>query len=129
MTDTSNTSRRTVLFGGLAALGVALAAAFAFKAKMLFGPHYPATPYDDLLSRLPDRENAARLGAAVLKQAPTFDAHDVAAPMRARLGGRALADVLTEDLQQHHIVEVHGWVLPETLTTLCALAAMATLTA
>ena len=123
MTDTSNTSRRTVLFGGLAALGVALAATFAFKAKMLFGPHYPTTPYDDLFSLLPDRENAARLGTAVLKQNTLFDAHITAAQLRAQLGNRTLADAMGDDLRQQRIVEVHGWVLPATLTTLCALAA------
>ena len=123
MTDASSTSRRAVLLGGLAALGVGLAAVMGYKAKALLGPHYPSTPFDDLLSRLPDRENAARLGSAVLKQTPTFDAHGAAAWLRARLGASALADAMNEDLQNHHSVEVHGWVLPVTLATLCALAA------
>ena len=110
-------------FGGLAALGVGVLAAIAFKAKALFGPHYPATPFDDLLSRLPDRENAGRLGSAVLKQEKSFDVHAASAQLRTHLGDRTLADVMNEDLQQRHLTEVHGWVLPETLTTLCALAA------
>ncbi len=95
----------------------------ALQGPALFGPHYPSTPFDDLLSRLPDRENASRLGSAVLKQETSFDAQAAAAQLRSRMGSRTLADVMNEDLQQRRLTEVHGWVLPETLTTLCALAA------
>jgi hypothetical protein len=127
MTVASNTSipRRTLLAGGLAVLGLGAAALLAFKAPALFGPRYAPTPFDDLLSQLPDRENAIRLGQVVLTRQKNFDPRNIASLLRARLKNRPLGDVLSAELQQGRVVEVRGWILPETLTTLCALAAKA----
>jgi hypothetical protein len=127
MTAAPNTSipRRTLLAGGLAVLGLGAAALLAFKVPALLGPHYAPTPFDDLLSQLPDRENATRLGQAVLARQKNFDARNTASLLRARLKNRPLGDVLSAELQQGRVVEVRGWILPETMTTLCALAAKA----
>jgi len=116
-------SRRTLIAGGLAVIGLGAAALVAWQAPALMSPRYAPTPFDDLLSRLPDRDNARRLGKAVLSK--SFDARSTATQLRARIGSNSLGDAMTADLTQGRLTEVHGWVLPETLTSLCALAAKA----
>jgi hypothetical protein len=125
MTVASDTplSRRTLIAGGLAVIGLGAAALLAWRAPALLSPRYAPTPYDDLLSRLPDRDNAKRLGKAAISH--SFDARATAAQLRARMGSNSLGDAMTADLAQGRLAEVHGWVLPETLTSLCALAAKA----
>jgi hypothetical protein len=125
MTVASDTplSRRTLVAGGITVIGLGAAALLAWQAPALMSPRYAPTPYDDLLSRLPDRDNARRLGKAVLSQ--SFDARATAARLRTRMGSDSLGDAMTADLKQGRLTEVHGWVLPETLTSLCALAAKA----
>ncbi|HEY5046678.1 MAG TPA: hypothetical protein VII49_01490 [Rhizomicrobium sp.] len=117
--------RRAFLAGGLALLGLGVAGGLFHEWPIIFGLHYPPTPYDDLLSRLPDRESAIRLGAAVLSAERSFDAHDTAVQLRARLKSEPLAEVLEAELRSGFLVEVHGWVLPNSLVKLCALAAKA----
>ena len=56
--------KRRTLIGGVAAAGAAIAAGL-YRFTDLFVKHYPPTPYDDLLSVLVDREEAARFGALV----------------------------------------------------------------
>ena len=115
--------RRTVLIGGLVACGAGAAVIAAYMFPALFGQKYPATPFDDLLSKLPDRNNAAKMGAAVLAQQKSFDAHVAARVLRARLGTGALSAVLARDLSAGRMLEFRGWIVPETLAMLCALAA------
>ncbi len=52
--------RRAILLGGGAVLATAAGGAVAWKLR-LFGPHYPPTPYDDVLNRLDD----ARMGPQI----------------------------------------------------------------
>jgi hypothetical protein len=86
----------------------------------LFVKHYAPTPYDDLLVRLTDREEAAKLGAKV---PGPFDLTTQTARLRAGFKGRDLAAAVNADLAAGHMVEVAGWVLPETVVLLSALAA------
>jgi hypothetical protein len=72
---------------------------------------------------LPDRENAVVLGVAVLAQQRSFELHSAAARLRVRMKNTSLADAMSADLLEGHVMEVRGWVLPETLTTLCGIAA------
>lgn len=125
MTATPNAlvSRRTLVAGAAAALGVATL--LAYRLQLLFGPHFAPTPYDDLLDRLPSRENAILLGNAVLANLKSFDAGAAATQLRARLKSGPFADALAGDLAKGQTVEVRGWILPESLTLLCALAARA----
>jgi len=118
-------SRRTLIAGGLAVIGLGAAALVAWQAPALMSPRTAPTPYDDLLSRLPDRDNAKRLGKAALETRKSFDARATATQLRTRMGSDSLGDAMTADLGQGRLTEVHGWVLPETLTSLCALAAKA----
>jgi len=115
-------ARRPLLASLGALLGVGVLAA-GYEAVVLLRPHRGHTAYEDLLSRLPDRDNAVVLGAAVLAEAETFDTNGTARRLRERLGKRPLAEVLDEDLAQQRLVETEGWVLPETLALLCALCA------
>ena len=117
--------RRAVLAGGLGVIGVGLAALPYGEWSKLLRPHYPPTPYDDLLSQMADRENAARLGAAVLADEKGFDARGTAQQLRTRLRNRLLADELSAELRAGRVKEVRGWILPESLAEICALAAKA----
>jgi hypothetical protein len=86
----------------------------------LFVKHYPPSPYDDLLGQLTDREQAAKLGA---KAATTLDPPSQAARLRAALQGRDLAAAANADITAGRMMEVDGWLLPQTLVWLSALAA------
>ena len=94
-----------------------------FEAPRPFAPRYAPSPYDDLLAKLPDRDSAGRLGAAFLAENKIFNADKSARALRQRLSARTLDSAMDSDLAQMRMTEVHGWVLPETLVILCALAA------
>lgn len=110
--------RRTIITG-TAGAGVVLAASL-YRFTDLFVKHYPPTPYDDLLGQLTDREQAAKLG---LRVSGAFDATDQAVRLRAALTGRSLADAANADIAAGRMVEVQGWILPQTVASLSALAA------
>jgi hypothetical protein len=118
-------TRRPLLMSLAGAAGLAVAGAALFEARGLFAPHHPPSPYDDLLAQLPDRDSAARIGAAYLSGHRAFDAAGAARELRKRFASHSLAAVLENDLSEAHMAEAHGWVLPETLLALCALAAKA----
>jgi hypothetical protein len=111
--------RRRTLIGGVAAASAALAAGL-YRFTDLFAKHYPPTPYDDLLGQLTDREQAAKLGASATSAS---DAASQAAQLRGSLQGRELATAANADIAAGRLVEVDGWLLPQTLAQLCALAA------
>jgi len=117
--------RRRLLEGLVAAAGIAVAAAAVFEAPRLFATRYPPSPFDDLLAKLRDRENAIRVGTAFLAGRKSFDANGTATVLRRCLAATSLADAMDNDLRESRMVEAHGWVLPETLVDLCALAARA----
>lgn len=117
-------ARRPLLAGALAALGIAAASGAAYETRW-FGARYPASAYDDLLEKLPDRKNAIVLGRAVLAGTDSFDAEKTAATLREKIGDASLADAITHDIERNNLSEVRGWVLPVTLAELCALAAKA----
>ena len=111
--------KRRAIIAGTAGAGVVLAASL-YRFTDFFVKHYPPTPYDDLLERLTDREQAAKLGSRV---SGAFDAADQAARLRAALTGRSLADAANADIAAGRMVEVQGWILPQTVASLSALAA------
>ena len=111
--------KRRTLIGGVVAAGAAVAAGI-YRFTDLFVKHYPPTPYDDLLGQLTDREQAAKLGA---KAPLTSDAQSQAARLRASLQGRDLADAANADIAAGRMMEVDGWLLPQTLVWLSALVA------
>jgi hypothetical protein len=116
------TSRRPVIIG-LGILAVAVFGGALWELPRMLGRHYPPTPYDDLLALLPDREKAARVGAAVLAANPAFDSSAAAGRLRRAIGGGSLNDAAEADLAAGRLLEVQGWVLPANLAEVCALAA------
>lgn len=120
----SPASRRGLLMGVLAALAFGTAGIVALRIPSWVQPRYAPTPFDDLLSKLPDRESAIHIGSAT--QVPKrYDTRAVAFRLRARLNSKSLSDALASDLRQDRMADVRGWLLPETLATLCTLAARA----
>ena len=122
----SAVSRRPVLSAILAALGLTVVGSVAYEAPRWSRRRYKPSPFDDLLAKLPDRDSASRLGAAVIAETPGFDATQTAQKLQTELAAAPLADVLSADLTQNRMIEVRGWTLPATLADLCALAAKAT---
>ena len=115
-------TRRNILIG---AGGVAVLAAAAFEGRRLLRKRYAPSPYDDLLALLDDRDANAQIGEAVLADIDDFDAKTVADELRQRIAKRPLAQVMREDVGEERVAEAGGWVMPETLALLCALAAKA----
>jgi|WetSurMetagenome_2_1015567.scaffolds.fasta_scaffold1671992_1 hypothetical protein len=115
-------TRRRVMMG---AGGAAVVAAGVAGGRFLLKKRYAPSPYDDLLVRLEDRDAAAQIGETVLAEADDFDPKEVADDLRARLKDHSLANEMASDASEDRLVEAGGWVLPETLGLLCALAAKA----
>jgi ABC-type glycerol-3-phosphate transport system substrate-binding protein len=110
-------ARRNVVAGIVAAGATVTAGLYRFTD--LFVKHYAPTPYDDLLVRLVDREQAAKLGAKITG---TQNASALAAQLRASLTANNLAAVAQADVAAGRMTEVDGWVLPQTVALLAALA-------
>ena len=127
LADKTPIARRPFLSGllGLAALAGIAALEAPRLFPRLFARRYPPTPFDDLLALLPDRESAARLGAVLVRGQPHDNARSMAARLRRKIGGHSLAIAIADDLAHDRLVEAEGWLLPESLAELCALAAIA----
>ena len=109
-------ARRT-LIAGVAAAGAAVAAGL-YRFTDLLVKHYPPTPYDDVLVALVDREQAARFGASV-----SGTANGLAARLRPMLKSGGLDAAVKADIAAERLIEVDGWVVPESVALLSALAA------
>jgi hypothetical protein len=128
----SEVARRPLLAAVLGLAGLAAIGGIAYEAPSLFRRRYKPTPYDDLLSQLPDREGAAKLGKAAIAQlqadsdvGPVFDAKAVAYELRTGPGKGSLARATAADIAQGRLVEIHGWLLPLSLVLVAGLAAAA----
>lgn len=115
-------SRRTTIVAGLSV--VAGGGFGVFELLAMRRRHYPSTPYDDLLSQLDDRDRAVKLGRASLAELRPNGAQMLSTELRAHLGHARLSEVVASDARKGALVEANGWVLPETLAKLCALAAL-----
>ncbi len=113
--------KRRTLISGLGVSGVAVAAGL-YRFTDLLVKHYPPTPYDDVLASLSDRQQAARIGALV---SGTPAPMTLAARLRALLKPGGLGGAVKADLAADRLVEVDGWLLPQSLALLSALAAKA----
>ena len=111
--------RRRGLIAGVAAAGAAVAAGL-YRFTDLFVKHYQPTPYDDVLAVLTDREQAARFGASL---AATADAKSLAEKLRPVLKSGGLDAAVKADIAADRLTEVGGWVVPESVALLSALAA------
>ena len=123
-------SRRAVTIGGsiAAALGIA---ALGVSVPRWLAKNYAKSRYDDLFALLMDRESAVKVGHAAIETMETNggpnhyppDYAGLANDLRHRLSRRTLADVTASDLAEDKLLEVQGWVLPQTLVLLSVLAA------
>src|SRR5579872_7451512 len=108
----------------IGAVAVAVAAVVAVRELPLLRRHrYRRTAYDDLMSKLDDRDAAAAFGKSM--QAESLKTASLVTLLRARLGTDSLAQVSQRELGQGHVLEVGGWIVPESFTLLCVLAARA----
>ncbi len=124
--DWKDSVARRPLLAALGALaGIGIVGGTVYEVSERWGGGAPRGPYGDLLAGLGDQNNAAIVGRAVLADASSFQARIVAESLRQMIGRKPLADVLVQDAVQGRIVETQGWVLPQTLTQLCALAGKA----
>ena len=113
--------KRRGMITGVAAAGAAVAAGL-YRFTDLFVKHYPPTPYDDVLSALTDREQAARFGVFV---PGTLDAKALAKKLRPILKSGGLGAAAKTDITANQVIEVDGWVVPQSVALLSALAAKA----
>jgi hypothetical protein len=111
------------MIGTVAGAVVLAAAAAGYESWRRFAKRYPPTPYDDLLSLLPDREEARQVGQAFLATNSGFVPAHAATALRQRIGRRSLEAVLNDELSTGQIAEAGHWLLPQTFVGLCALAA------
>jgi len=111
--------KRRGLIAGVAAAGAVVAAGL-YRFTDLFVKHYAPTQYDDVLGELTDREQAARFGASV---PGTLDAKGLAAKLRPVLKSGGLGAAAKADIAVERLIEVDGWVVPESVALLSALAA------
>jgi hypothetical protein len=114
--------RRMLLLGSGAVLATAAGGAAAWKFR-LFGPHYPPTPYDDILDRLSNREWAQKFGAQALTTMPDFTPDAAAARLRTLLGNDTLEAAASKDAQAGRVTEAAKWLVPESVALISALAA------
>ena len=119
---TDRLTRRRLISGSGALIGLGTAAALTFGFGLWHGP-WASSPYDDLLDRLPVVAGALTLGRAVRQALPALDDRATAASLRRRLAGMSLRKLAREDAEHRHVVEVSGWILPLSVAELCALAA------
>jgi len=115
-------TRREAVIG--ASIGAAAGVAGVGGRYFLRKRHAPS-PYDDLLALLDDRDADAQIGETVLAEIEDFDPQATADDLRARLAHNTLSGLMAEDASEGRLVEAGGWILPETLGALCALAAKA----
>ena len=104
---------------GLGAAAMAFVGAAALGYRHFFGRWYAPTPYDDLLHQIADRKPAARLGAEAITTMPDFDVARLAA--RLRRPGFTLRRA-RGDAAEGRVMEVGGWIVPETVVLYSALA-------
>ena len=113
--------KRRTLLAGIGAAGAALAAGL-YRFTDLLVKHYSPTPYDDVLAALADRAQAAKIGALVA-DAPAPEA--LAVRLRSLLKPGGLAGAAQSDLAADRLIEVDGWLMPQSVALLSALAAKA----
>lgn len=114
------TRRNALIAGSTAAVVVT-----GLTGRFLLRRRYTPSPYDDLLALVDDRDAAAQLGESVLADEKEFEPQQTAQQVRERIAGRPLPLVAAEDAAQGRVAEAGGWVLPQTLALICALAAKA----
>jgi len=110
--------RRGVIAGG--AVAVAVVATGVWRLGLF--QQYAPTPYDDLLEQLDARDQAIILGKLVT-DAP--DARALADELRGHIGPQGLSAAAMGDIAADRMREVAGWIVPQSVALMAALAARA----
>ena len=110
--------RRGVIAGG----AVAVAAVAAGVWRLGLFQQYAPTPYDDLLEQLDARDQAIALGKQVT-DAPA--ARTLADELRGHIGPQGLSAAAMGDITAGRMREVAGWIVPQSVALMAALAARA----
>ena len=113
------TMTRRYLLAAATAVAVLPSQAFASAADAAEG----------LLSLLPDRNAAAKLGETWVRREQQRP-NAVMQSLQQRLGGGdagKLRDAITEDFRRGAVVKIEGWQIARTQAELCALAYFATM--
>ena len=111
--------RRRGLIAGAMAAGAGIAAGL-YRFTDLFVKHYAPTPYDDVLAALADRKQAARFGVSV---SGAMDVKTLATKLRPILKSGGLGAAAKADIAANRLTEVGGWIVPESVALISALAA------
>jgi len=114
--------KRRSLLAGLGVLVAAAAAGGTAWKLRLFRKRYPPGPYDDVLGKLDDREWAAKFGETARTALPRFTPADAAATLRPRLAHDSLQAVALREAEAGRLVEADGWLAPESVALIAALA-------
>lgn len=116
----SGQTRRSAMLGGAAAaIVIAAGAIYEFPrlvARKLKGP------YGDLVAKLAEPKRAALLGRSVLYGNAGLLSESPEA-MSQQLAQKPLAQIVADDVVRGSLIEAQGWILPQSLGVLCAMAA------
>jgi hypothetical protein len=114
-------TRRPFLVALGAVAGAAVAGSAMYEGVRFW--HGGGGASGDLLASLGGREEVVLVGKAVLADMPKFRAAEAARALRRTAATKPLSELLTADAIEGRIIEAQGWVLPQTLALLCAVAA------
>jgi hypothetical protein len=117
-------SRRRWLIGVVAA--IAAAGVAVRELPLLRVHHYRRSRYDDLLAKLVNRDASTRFGKALVVSGAPPKSGAIATLLRARLKHADLRSVAREELAEGKLLPAGGWIVPESLALICALAARET---
>jgi hypothetical protein len=123
MSEPFNPTRRIAV---IAAAAAAIAGAAALEWTRLLGKRYAATPFDDLLGKLGDREASVVFGRAILNKGKSIEGGQIAKLMRQRLASVGFGDLAHTEAQRSDLAEADGWVVPKSVMLMAALAALNT---
>jgi hypothetical protein len=115
--------RRPLMIGLLGLLGLGAVTGLALEVPRILSVR-PNGPYEELLSGFHDLDAPIVVGHAALTRMPRFEPGEAASRLRKRMGRKSLSQAMRDDADENHMTEVVGWVLPEALVTICALAAI-----
>ncbi|MBV9548816.1 MAG: hypothetical protein JO256_03985 [Alphaproteobacteria bacterium] len=114
--------KRRNLLAGASAFVIVVAASGPLLKRRFFRKRYSPTPYDDVLNKLDDREWAAQFGETALKALPDFNPERVVAQLRGQLGQKSLQMVAQYEAEAGQLVEAEGWLVPQSVVLIAALA-------
>jgi hypothetical protein len=115
--------RRPFMIGLLGLLGLGAVTGLALEVPRILSVR-PDGPYEELLAAFHDLNAPIVVGNASLTRMPRFEPGEAASRLRKRMGRKPLSQTMRDDASENRMTEVAGWVLPEALVTVCALAAV-----